>query len=73
MSKTRHYILDKYQRNMVESIKDAKTMKLTWSTGDGDEIALLFDMRRFNIRYLVHCIALAVQDYFQYANRTLSR
>lgn len=66
-------MLDKYQRMMVESIKDAKTMKITWTTGNGDEIALRFDMRRLNIRYLVHCIALAVQDYFKFANRTLSR
>lgn len=66
-------MLDKYQRAMVEGIKDADTLKITVGGGKIDYLELKFDMRRFNIRELRHNVALAVQDYFNKANRTLAR
>ncbi len=66
-------MLDRYQRAMVESIKDADTLKITVGGGRIENLELRFDMRRFNIHELRHNVALAVQDYFNKANRTLAR
>ena len=66
-------MLDKTQRAMVEGIKDADTLKITVGGGRIEYLELKFDMRRFPIRDLRHNVALAVQDYFNKANKTLAR
>ena len=65
-------MLDQNQRRMVEDIKDAKTLKITVGGGKYDDygdVMLTFDMSIRDIRKLRHDIALALQDYFNKANR----
>ncbi|MBQ3813636.1 MAG: hypothetical protein II841_08730 [Bacteroidales bacterium] len=67
-------MLDKYQRAMVEGIKDANRLKITIGGGKYDDygdIMLTFDMSHSDIKKLRHDIAIVVQDYFNRFNQTI--
>lgn len=69
-------MLDRNQRTIVESIKDADRLKITIGWGKYDDygdVMLTFDMSVFDIKKLRHDIAIVVQDHFNRANRTLAR
>ena len=69
-------MLDRTQRTIVESIKDADRLKIMIGGGKYDDygdVMLTFDMRAFDIKKLRHDIAIVVQDHFNRANRTLAR
>ena len=53
--------MDREQRQMVEKIKSASSIKI--ETGMG-EFSLEFDSRRHNTKKLFHDIGIAIQDYF---------
>ena len=71
-------MLDKPQRAVVERIKDAGRIKIYMGGGkyeaDGD-LLVCFDqtLSPIDIREVRHQIALAVQNYFNQANRKLTR
>ena len=71
-------MLDPQQRAIVESIKDAGRIKIYMGGGKYDPdgtLLITFDTKLspIDIKEVRHQIALAVQGYFNTANRQLSR
>lgn len=65
-------MLDHNQRIIVESIKNAKRLKISIGGGkyeDDGQALLTFDMDIKDIRKVRHDIALAVQDFLNKTNR----
>lgn len=62
-------MLNKYQRSAVERIKSAKDLRIVLGVDEADE-GFLFLSRMRDISKRRHDIAMAVQDYFNKANKS---
>lgn len=57
-------MLDRISRVCVESVKNARRIALRITGEREEELTIVFDNRKHDIRKLSHDLALAVQDYF---------
>jgi len=57
-------MLSRIDRNFVEAVKHARSIRIVINAGYSDELQLVFDERRTHTRKLTHDVAIAIQDYF---------